>query len=160
RKEAEGLKARLEENLKLLKRGRLAYNHGDDLVTLLLSDGKLNAPPEVQRPVNLQQFFDQFKEGRPPGKEQNTNYTEDIHIKHLLRILGERTRIAEVPGKLQDYVTARALEAGHRGRPVSQVTIKKELGTLSSVWNRWALRKKLVPAPLSLKDLAYPKGKE
>jgi integrase len=158
--EAEGQKARLEENLKLLKRGRLAYNPGDDLVTLLLSDGKLNAQPEVQRPVHLKEFFDEFKNGRPPGKEHNTTYTEDIHIKHLLRLLGERTRIAEVPGKLQDYVTSRAQEQGHRGKPVSQVTIKKELGTLSSVWNRWGMRKKLVPAPLSLKDLDYPKTRE
>jgi len=160
RGEAEGQKARLEENLKLLKRGRLAYTPGDDLVTLLLSDGKLNVRPEVQRPVNLKQFFGEFKQGRPPGKEKNTAYTEDIHINHLLRILGEQTRIVEVPSKLQDYVNARAREEGHRDKPVSQVTIKKELGTLSSIWNKWGLRKKLVPAPLSLKDLEYPKLKE
>jgi integrase len=160
RGEAQGQKARLEENLKLLKRGRLAYTPGDDLVTLLLSDGKLNVRPEVQKPVTLKQFFDEFKQGRPPGKEKNTAYTEDIHIKHGLRILGERTRIIEVPRKLQDYVNARAKEEGHRGKPVSQVTIKKELGTVSSVWNKWGLRKKLVPAPLSLVDLEYPKRKE
>jgi integrase len=160
RGEAEGQKSRLEENLKLLKRGRLAYTAGDDLVTLLLSDGRLNVRPEVQKPLNLKQFFEEFKNGRPPGKEKSTVYTEDIHINHLLRILGERTRIVEVPSKLQDYVNARAQEQGHRGKPVSQVTIKKELGTLSSVWNRWGLRKKLVPAPLSLQDLEYPKLKE
>jgi hypothetical protein len=133
REQAEGQKARVEENLKLLKRGRLAYTPGDDLVTLLLSDGKLNVRPEVQKPVNLKQFFDEFKQGRPPGKEKSTTYTEGIHINHLLRVLGERTRIVEVPSKLQDYINARAQEQGHRGKPVSQVTIKKELGTLSSI---------------------------
>jgi integrase len=160
RQEAESLKARLEENLKLLKRGRLEYRPGDDLVTVLLSDGKLNVQPQVQRRVTLGQFFEEFQQGRPPGKEKNTTYTEAIHLNHLLRLLGERTRVADVPGKLQDYVNACAQEQGHRGKPVSQVTIKKELGTLSSVWNRWGLRKKLVPAPLSLKDLEYPKLKE
>src|SRR3954454_3901742 len=43
RREAEAMRLRAEENLKLLKRGRLAYRPGDDLITLLLSDGTLNA---------------------------------------------------------------------------------------------------------------------
>lgn len=110
--EAETLRLRVEENLKLLKRGRLAYQSGDDLITLLLSDGKLNGTPVVAKQVTLGDFFKQFKENRPPGKESNTVYTENIHIEHLLRLLGSRTALVEVPAKLQDYVNQRSKEEG------------------------------------------------
>src|SRR5262249_26615692 len=43
---------------------------------------------------------------------------------------------------------------------VSHVTVKKELGTLTSVWNKWGLVKKLVPAPLTLRNIQYSKRKE
>src|SRR5262245_20648498 len=92
KREALEQKARLEENLKLLKRGRLAYNpETDDLITVLLSDGELNATPEAKKRLGLGDFFTQFKANRPPGKEDSTRYTEDIHIEHLLRLLGMRT---------------------------------------------------------------------
>lgn len=153
-------KARVEENLKLLERGRLEYHPGDDLVTLLLSDGKINARPEVTRRVTLGEFFERFQANRPPGKEGNTAYTEDIHITHLLRLLGARTPLPEVPGKLQGYVNARSQEAGRRSECVSHVTVKKELGTLTGIWNRWGMREGLVMQTLSLRNLEYPKKRE
>ena len=83
-----------------------------------------------------------------------------IHIKRLLQVLGQSTPLAEIPPKLQDYVNARANDQGRRGHKVSHVTIKKELATLSSIWNRWGVRKELVDSPLSLKNLEYPKRRE
>jgi hypothetical protein len=65
-----------------------------------------------------------------------------------------------VPGKLQEYVNQRPRDAGRRGKAVSHVTIKKELGTLTSIWNRWGIRGKLVHTPLSLAKLEYPKKRE
>ncbi|HMF14136.1 MAG TPA: hypothetical protein VKE94_17590 [Gemmataceae bacterium] len=45
KKKAVAAKMRVEENLELLRRGRLAYDpQRDDLATLLLSDGQLNTP--------------------------------------------------------------------------------------------------------------------
>lgn len=158
--EAIALKARLEENLKLLKRGRLRYEPGDDLVTLLLSDGKLNGEVKVEKRTTLGDFFKRYKTERPPNKEKNTVYTEDIHIEHLLRHLGARTAIAELPGKLQEYVNARSIEKNKRGDPISQVTIRKELGTLTSIWNKWGMRVKLASSILSLRNIEYPKGDE
>lgn len=158
--EAETMRLRVEENLKLLRRGRLEYRPGDDLITLLLTDGKLNAEPAVEKQVNLGDFFKRYQDERPPGKEKNTVYTENIHIEHLLRLLGARTAVVDVPGKLQHYINQRSQETGRRKENVSQVTIKKELRTLTGIWNRWGAREKLVPVPLSLNDLEYPKGKE
>jgi integrase len=155
------LKARVEENLVLLKQGRLAYEPGGDLITLLLSDGKLNATPKVDRPLRLGELFDRYKQDRPPSKEGVTAYTEDIHLAHLVRLLGKRTLPADLTHeKLQGYVTARRQEPGRRGGKVSQVTVKKELGTLSSLWNKWALPNRLVPGPLPTSNLDYGKWKE
>lgn len=158
---AEEQRRRLEGNLELLEQGRLDYVPGkDDLPTLLLTDGKLNARPEAVKLITLSDFFKQYQGARPPGKEKNTAYTEDIHIAHLLRLFGDRTSVADVPGKLQSYVTTRAAEKSRGGDLISQVTIKKELGTLTSLWNRWGMRNRLVNMPLTLRNLEYPKGKE
>lgn len=132
--DAETMRLRIEENLKLLRRGRLEYKPGDDLITLLLTDGKLNAEPTVTKQVTFGEFFKQFRENRPPGKEKNTVYIENIHIEHLLRLLGAKTAVVDIPGKLQHYVNLRSKEDGHRKGPVSHVTMKKELRTLSSIW--------------------------
>jgi integrase len=151
--EAEGLRSRVAENLKLLKRGRLDYQPGDDLITLLLSDGKLNSAPVASKHVSLGALLKDYRKGGCLSKEENTRYTERIHIKHLLRVFGRRTSVGQVPARLQEYIKNRSKEVG-------QETIKKELGTLSSIWNKWALRAKLVPAPLTLRNLDYPKKKE
>jgi integrase len=155
------LKARVEENLGLLKQGRLAYEPGGDLIMLLLSDGKLNATPKADLPPRLGELFERYKQNRPPSKEGVTAYTEDIHLAHLVRLLGKRTLPTELTHeKLQGYVTARRREAGRRGGKVSQVTVKKELGTLSSLWNKWAVPNRLVPGPLPTSSLDYGKQKE
>jgi integrase len=161
KRKAEELRKRLEGNLELLEQGRLDYQAGkDDLPTVLLTDGKLNARPEAAKRITLGEFFTQYQDNRPPGKEGGTVYTEDIHIAHLKRLLDAKTALVEVPAKLQAYVTARCSEAGRRGELVSHVTVKKELGTLSSLWNKWATRAGLVSVPLSLRNLEYTKAKE
>jgi integrase len=159
-RDADQVRARVERNLQLLQEGRIDYRPGDDLFALMLSDGKLNARVEVAERINLGEFFRRYQANRPPGKESNTAYTEDIHVKHLLRLLGEKTALPDVPGRLQEYVTVRSNEKSRLGGTVSQVTIKKELGTLTGLWNGWAAAQGLVKAPLRLKGLQYPKKKE
>ncbi|HEV3236869.1 MAG TPA: tyrosine-type recombinase/integrase [Gemmataceae bacterium] len=153
RDEAEGLRSRILENLKLVKSGRLDYQIGDDLISVLLSDGKLNAAPKASKPGSFGGLLKEYRRNINVGKEENTRYTERIHIKHLLRVLGRRTPLNEIQDRLQEYIKKRAGQ-------VSQVTIKKELGTLSSIWNKWALREKVVLVPLTLRNLDYPKKAE
>jgi integrase len=159
-REANQLRTVLERNLDLLQQGSLHAPEMVDLPVFLLSAGQVAALPRAEKPVTLGAFFKQFRENRPAGKEKATVHTEDIHIKKLLAVLGDRTPLVQVPSKLQDYVNARAKDDGRREKKLSQVTIKKELATLSSIWNRWAMRKELVNKPLSLKNLEYPKRKE
>ena len=55
-------------------------------------------------------------------------------------------------------MTTRAAEKSRGGDLISQVTIKKELGTLTSIWNKWGVRSGLVTGTLSLRNLEYPKS--
>ena len=48
---------RVEENSKRLKQGPLAYQPGDDLITVLLSDGNLNVETVVDKRVSLSDFL-------------------------------------------------------------------------------------------------------
>ena len=157
-RDANQLKARVERNLQLLQEGRIEYKPGDDLFQLMISDGKLNAAVEISERVTLAQFFERYEADRPPGKEGNTLYTENIHIKHLQRLLGDRTYVGDVPAKLQTYVKDRSAEKSRSGDAIGQVTIKKELGTLTSIWNKWGVRSGFVISTLSLRNLEYPKG--
>ena len=160
-KKAKAAKIRVEENLELLRRGRLAYNpEMDDLITLLLSDGQLNALPEAKRRITLDKFFEAYQSTRMRRKDTATAYTEKIHIAHLVRLLGAKTALVEVPDEMQEYIRQRSAEKTYSGHPISSVTIKKELGTLTAIWNKWGLREKLVTAPLTLRNLDYPQEKE
>ena len=162
KQKAEELQRRLEGNLQLLEQGRLDYVPGtDDLPTVLLTDGILNARPEVAKAISLGKLLKDYLKSFPPGKEKNTAYTERIHIKHLLRLLGRRTPIQYITsGALQRYITERSREKSRLGENISAVTIKKELGTLASIWNHWATSQGLVVSPLSIKNLKYPKKTE
>jgi integrase len=110
--------------------------------------------------MTLGEFFQRYQSNRPPGKETNTSYTESIHIKHLLRLLAENTPLSEIPIRAQSYATARYAEKTRTGNPISHVTIKKELGTLSSIWNQWGINEGIVTAPLSFKRVQLPKRKQ
>jgi integrase len=160
KKDADQLKARVERNLQLFAEGRIEYQPGDDLFVLMLSDGKVNSRPQVTERIDLGEFFARYNAERPPGKEANTRNTESIHIAHLLRLLGNKTNLSDVPERLQAYVTARSAEVSRSGSPISQVTIKKELSTLTSIWNRWGIRATVVNRTLTLRNLEYPKGKQ
>jgi hypothetical protein len=160
-KKALKMKLRLEGNLALLEQGRLAYEPGkDDLPTLLLTDGKLNARPEAAKRMTLGEFFDDYLKNLPPDKEKSTRYTEGIHVRHLRRIIGDKTPLVEVSAKLQEYVNTRHAEKTRQGEPVSHTTIKKELGTLTAVWNRWGVGQGHITGTLTLRNVGYPKKKE
>lgn len=158
-KEARQCKARLEENLVLLERGRLELPADVDLPLFLLSDGKLNAAPAVKKSATLVELFDSYQAGLPTGaKETSTLRTENIHIEHLQRILKPTTLLPRINAEtLQGYIDVRSSELGHRGRPVSHATIKKEIGTLATVWNNWGVPQGLISCAAPTASLIYRK---
>jgi len=135
-KEANGWLARFEENLRLAERGRLEIPADADVGLFLLSDGKINRRPQEEdraKPATLSELFAGYRDNYPKAaKEDNTRYTERLHMAHLERLLGARTKLHAISAKtLQAYVTARSQEKSKRGTTICSRTIKKELGTLT-----------------------------
>lgn len=159
-KEADACLARLEENLRLVERGRLAVPPGADLGLYLLTDGKLDQPVELARTVRLAEVFETYHTEFTAGaKEAITWEMENIHLNHLARLIGGATPVAAVTaGAVQQFVDARSREL-HLGHPVKPKTVKKAVATLRFVWN-WAHRRGLVPTKFTDVELAFPKEKQ
>jgi hypothetical protein len=117
RREAKSALTRLEDNLRFVEVGPLDVPPGVDLFSFLVSDGRLNGQPKDQDWLTLKEFFDRYLESPPAGaKEENTSYTERIHIRHLLRVLGSRTTLRSITAKeLQSYINERSTENGRYG---------------------------------------------
>ncbi len=78
----------------------------------------------------------------------------------VTHILGAKIRIRSLQlDDLQCYVEVRSREPGLRGRTLSASTIKRELTTLTTVWN-WAIGTDIVRHPLPKKRLHFPKTAE
>src|SRR5437870_1750307 len=82
--------ARFEENLLLAERGRLDIPQDADVGLFLLTDGKINRQlqeEERSEPVTLTDLFASYRDNYPKdAKEENTRYTERIHMAHLERL--------------------------------------------------------------------------
>jgi integrase len=159
--EARSCRDRLEESLRDVDRGRLEVPSDAGVGRFLVSGGKLTAKPTLKAPLTLRDLLKRYQAEHPEGvKESSTRSTESIHIGNLVRIMGPMTAVRGVTTEtLQGYVNARARETGRGGRSISDVTIQKEIGTLSSVWNRWALPIELVRGPAPTKGLVYAKAR-
>lgn len=160
KKTADSRVARLEENLRDIERGRLAVPENADLVTFLLSDGRVPEPMAVSPQVTLKGLFDAYFKAIPSGSlEDSTISGMETHQKHLQKILKASFPINKLSLEhLQDYVTKRSKAKGRKGS-LSPATCKKEVVTLRTVWN-WGLRMKLVEHPFPSRGLKYPKGSE
>ena len=153
--EAQGVKARYEYLLRLLKQRLLTLPSGMDIVTFLRHDGKpADATAESSGPeITFAKIRDGYLKTIGNGSvENNTLYTSKIHLAHLAGTLGERFLIASLThADLQRHVSRRS--------GIAAITIKKELDTLRSAWN-WAKRMGYVQNDFPGAGLVYPKGKE
>lgn len=149
----------LEENLRLLEKGRIELPPDADIVTFLLSDGKLpTAIGPLSKLRTLRQLVDAYFASLPEGAlEATTLQGMRIHVGHLYRVLGKSRVFATLTlGDLQAYVDARSQNAGLGGRRLSPATIKKELTTLRSLWN-WAKHSGMLTRDFPSRGLRYPK---
>ncbi len=160
-REAHSCLDRLEESLRFVDRGLLEVPPDADLGRFLVSGGKLNGKPALKAPLTLGELLKRYQAEHPSGvKEASTRSTETIHITHLLRLIDPNVAVRSITTEtLQCYVNARATEKGRSGQPISHVTIQKEIGTLSRLWNRWAKPLGLVSRPALSKGLIYAKGR-
>ncbi len=134
---------------------------GADVMTFLLSDGKLNKKPVVSSSLTIPDLFAEFWDALPAGSlEDNTMDMMKIHQRHLERLMGKRSIAQSITqGDLQKYVTKRSKEKTHKGTTISGSTIKKEIVTFNSVW-KWGVNAGKIQGEFPKNDLRYPKSKE
>lgn len=158
RKEAEAARSRLDENIRLLERGRLTLPPTADPAIFLLSDGKLEEPVRVPKPITVIDLFNRYRTEIPSGfLEDNSHRTVEIHLKHLERLVGKTVPLSQIRTQvLQSYIDRRSREENRRGRKISPTTIRKELTTFSSVWN-WGCVRSYVNSQFPNRGLKYPK---
>ncbi len=85
KEEAEARRQRLEENIRLVKSGRLTLSDDADICEFLLSDGKLDGKPRPKAKLQtLRQFKEAFLDSIPQGSlEESTLGGMDTHFTHL-----------------------------------------------------------------------------
>lgn len=161
RKIAETRLHRLEENIRLVESGRLVIPSGADVAAFLLSDGKLNGPIRTVRGMDISTMFSEFLRSLPKGTlEQTTLRCIGTHRRHIERILGATSSVEQLSvRKLQRYVTKRSEEPGLRGHTVGTGTIRREMKTLSMVW-QWAVDNKHIEGVCPKQGIRYPKERE
>jgi integrase len=160
-REAAGRLTRLEENIRLVESGRLVLPEHADVGAFLLSDGKLNGKPKFAERLTFSELIKRYKAALPKGSlEAESLRIAELHVRHFVRILGVRQTLGELAlDDLQQYVLKRSREPGRRGKSVSVGTIRKELATLTTLWN-WAAQHSYVSGPLPKVGLKFPKLQE
>ncbi len=126
RREADRTKARVEQAIIDLERGRHSLPEGAELWPFLLSDGKLSQKPTAPaKAVTLAGLWAAYEASQCGQKEANTLSTEAVHYGHLSRHFGADKRVKLfAPADVAGYVAARAT-AG-----VKPQTTQKEVATL------------------------------
>jgi integrase len=162
-KDAETALARFKENLHLLERGRLELPPGADIGTFLLSDGKLNGQPAATTPAHiptLGELRDAYVEVHSNGAmEENSLATVCMHLRHVIATLGKSFRVGSLtPGDLQRHIDRRARKR-YRGRPLSAVTLRKEMASFRACWN-WGVQAGRLKEAFPGRGLKYPKTDE
>jgi integrase len=162
-KSAEATRLRFEENLTLLERGRLELPANADVLTFLLSDGKLAKSPQqtIVRPKTLREILDLYLATVGNGSvEENSLVTIRLHLSHVSSKFGDKFPIQGLTtGDLQEYVNTRVRRIGKPSIPLSTVTLRKELASFRACFN-WAVQTGLLAGSFPNRGLRFPKGDE
>lgn len=160
-REAAACLERVEENIRLLERGRLALPPDADLPTFLLSDGRLNERPVPRARLTLDGFRARYLDAHSQGSlEAKTLQTVRTHFTHFVASLGAAFDVQSLSlTHLQDHVNRRARCVGIRKRSLSPVTTKKELATLRAAWN-WGVQAGILVGAFPNRGLRFPKTGE
>jgi integrase len=152
--------ARVEDNLRQVERGWLSIPATADVVSFLLSNGRVSAPLTIPDQLTLKVLFDRYFNALPTGSlEESTIYTMNVHRRSLEGHFGKSTLVESIDlVALQEYIDKRSRDPGLAGT-LSPTTIRKEVVTLRTVWN-WARHSKLVQGDFPTRGLKYPKGNE
>ena len=152
---------RVQRVLRDLREGAITLPEGTSIVEFVKSNGTRTEAVPVEKPdkMTVEHLFKIYEEKLTAGsKAANSLYTNMIHGRHIVRVLGENTKLHDLtkPGKLQKYVDKRVAE------DMKARTAKKETATLAMVW-RWANAKGHLKVPCpddAFRNLTYPSETE
>jgi integrase len=158
---AEALLGGVEKTLMLIEQRAIRVPDGVDIIAFVKGDGKVEEPPKpAPAPLTFAQFKERYLQAHNQGAmEANSLSTVTMHLSHFERTLGARFAIRGLTLlDLQHHVNAR-LKKRYRGKPLSPVTVKKEVSSFRAAWN-WAVVSDLVSGPFPSRGLVYPKTDE
>jgi integrase len=150
--DAVSTKARVEDTIRLLNLGRISIPPDADPGVWIMSEGKLTEKPKLPKhelrrldEICTAYIADQI------GKAKNTIACEEIHVRHLKRLLGESTHLSAITlATIQGYINTRS-KTKCRDKLLSGRTIRKELATFRQIWD-WARKRQYVAAECPLYD--------
>lgn len=174
-RQAATVKTLVEETISLLNTGRLVMpDDVSDAGTWIMSGGKLEHKPVLQSRsiASFDHICQKYMEDQR-DKAPATVAGETIHIRHLKRLLGEKTQLGSVTtDTLRRYVDSRLKEPTRRtsknprrkkskaptatAQLVTGATVKKELTTFRQIWD-WARMSNIVRTPCPLLDPHKPR---
>src|SRR4051794_37850924 len=161
--EAEDFAGSVGQLLRRVKQQLVHVPPGVAITDFVLAGGHVTtvaqaaAPPE---PVSFAAFKNRYLDTHGIGAmEENSLGTVRMHLGHFERTLGAKFPLQRLTlADLQRHVTERAKKK-YRGKPLSPVTLKKEMASLRAAWN-WAAHTGLVQGAFPSRGLVYPKADE
>ncbi len=160
--EAEAKAAQVEYLLLRIKQGLIRLPSGIDIADFVQFDG--NPPVQGDAPavprLTLAAFGDRYFDTHRDSLEERTLETAQLHLRHLVRILGVGFPIGELKlANLQAYADQRSREKTTNGKRISPATIRKEIVTLRTAWN-WGAEMEMVAGRYPNKGVRYAKMDE
>jgi integrase len=158
-RDADSIAGSVDRTLMLLQQGALALPPGADLVTFVLSGGRVEEKPKPPPIRTLSELKDRYLQAVGLGAmEANSLDTVRMHLGHFVKSLGANFPIQTLTlDHLQQHIERRAKKKGHYRKPISPVTLKKEMTSFRACWN-WGVSAGLVTGKFPTnKALKYPK---
>lgn len=159
--EAEAIAGSVQRTLMLIEQGVLDVPEGTDFVAFVISGGRRAEKPQPPPARSLGDLRQRYIQALSSGAiEQNSLDTLRMHLGHFVKTLGANFPIQTLAHEhLQQHVDRRAKKKGHFKRPLSPVTLRKEMASLRACWN-WGLDAGLVKGKFPGKGIKYPKTEE
>src|SRR5262249_35185610 len=161
--EAEDFAGSVGQLLRRIKQGLVRVPPGVAITDFVLAGGQVTPAQETAapaEPTSFAAFRKRYLDTHGIGAmEANSLQTVAMHLNHFERTLGARFPLQRLTlADLQRHVTERARKK-YRGKPLSPVTLKKEMASLRAAWN-WAAHTGLIKGAFPSKGLVYPKADE
>jgi len=164
RDEAEDFAGAVGQLLRHIKQKLIQVPAGIPITDFVISGGQVTpvekAVAATTKPASFADFRQKYLDTHRNGSmEQSSFKTTEMHLRHFERTFGEHFEVRTLTlADLQRHVSERAKKK-YRGKPLSPVTLRKEVASLRAAWN-WGALNALTFGPFPSKGLRYPKGDE